>query len=98
MKEFDAFFLQNDSYEILEKCFDIGVDVFKILSVVIFSVQFILPNVTDCQFKDHLHNSTETFPKLRSACLNHHLPKLGFFYTVPYLLCVRWGGGRCIAH
>ena len=59
-------FWQNDSYENLEKVFDIAFGRFKELSGVIFSVLFILPNVSlhslhilpnfaDCQLKDHLH-------------------------------------------
>ena len=44
----------------------------------IFSVQFILLNVADCQHKDNCPDSTETFSKRRSAGLNYHLPKLSF--------------------
>ena len=35
--------------------FDIGFDIFKDLSGVIFSAHFILSNVADFQLKDHLH-------------------------------------------
>ena len=44
---------------ITDICLLVYIDIFKGLSGVIFSVQFILPNVTDCQLKDHLHTSTE---------------------------------------
>ena len=37
---------QKDSYENLEKLYDISFDIFKEISGVIFSVPFILPNVT----------------------------------------------------
>ena len=47
--------LQNDSYENFDNFFDIGFDIFKELSGAIFSVHFILPNVADCQLKNHLH-------------------------------------------
>ena len=64
MKEFSAksnILSQNDSNEKLDIVFfpDISFDIhdcmFKELSVVIFSVPFILPTVADCYLKDHLH-------------------------------------------
>ena len=59
-----------------------------------YIVQFILPNVTLYGLSYqmlHIGNikiictgSTETFSKLRSVGLNHHLPKFMFFFTVLY--------------
>ena len=55
MKEFGAknIILQNESYENFLPY--IIFDIFKELSDLIFSVHFILPNITDCQLKNHLH-------------------------------------------
>ena len=58
--------MQNDSYQKLEKISNSGFDIFKEHSGVIFSVkfnlikcytvQFVLPNVTDCQLRDQYHH------------------------------------------
>ena len=43
--------LQNDGYENLDTFSNVSFGIFNELSGVIFSVQFFLPNVTDCQLK-----------------------------------------------
>ena len=44
----ESILLQNDNYENLDNFSNINIDIFKDLSGVIFSANFILSNVADC--------------------------------------------------
>ena len=53
--EYKEYYFKNDSYENSDTYSDICLDMFKELTGGIFSGHFILPNVADCQLKNHLH-------------------------------------------